>query len=68
MGGRLCGSRHRRHLRGHGSVGKDIVAGVLDWPTRRISATVVSDQNRSTLLTFAVEQIESDALVYTDEW
>ena len=68
MGGRLCGSRNPRHLRGHGSVGKDIVAGVLDWPTRLISATVVSDQKRSTLLAFVVEQIESDAMVYTDEW
>ena len=68
VGGKLRRSRSRRHLRGRGKVGKAIVAGVLDRPTRRVVATVVPDTRQKTLGPFVLGQIKPGVKVYTDEW
>lgn len=68
VGGKLRRSASTRNLRGRGSVGKAIVHGVLDRPSRRIVARVVPDAKTSTLLPLVLKRIDSGAMVYTDEW
>ena len=57
----------RRTLKGRGSVGKTIVAGVRDRETNQISAAVVPDTTAKTLSAFVEDRTALDATVYTDE-
>ena len=52
---------------GRGSVGKTIVSGVKDRPTKHVRAKVVEATDKPTLEGFAVENTEPDATVYTVE-
>ena len=52
---------------GRGTVGKTIVAGVLDRATNTVSAAVVPDTRRATLDPFVRDRIADGATVYTDE-
>ena len=57
----------RRTLKGRGSVGKTIVAGVRDRETNQISAAVVPDTTAKTLSAFVEDRTAPEATVYTDE-
>ena len=50
-----------------GSVGKTIVAGVKDRPTKHVCARVVEATDKPTLQGLVVESTEPGATVYTDE-
>ena len=52
---------------GRGSVGKTIVAGVKDRPTKHVHAQVVESTDKPTLQSFVMENTKEDATVYTDE-
>ena len=52
---------------GRGGIGKTIVAGARDRPTKHISAAVVPDTTRLTLSNFIASRIKPDAMVYSDE-
>ena len=52
---------------GRGSVGKTIVVGVKDRPTKHVHAQVVESTDKPTLQSFVMENTKEDATVYTDE-
>ncbi len=57
----------RKELMGRGSVGKTIVAGVKDRPSKRVSAAVVEKTDAKTLQKFVTARTEETAMVYTDD-
>ena len=57
----------RAALKGRGGVGKAIVVGVKDRPSKRVSAAVVENTEADTLQGFVTERTAEDATVYTDE-
>ena len=58
-------SIHRQHA-GRGPVGKTAIAGVLDRPSGKVRAAVVSDTSGATLRGFVQEHTAPDAMVYSD--
>ncbi len=64
-------NRKRKELReagaGRGSVGKTIVAGVKDRPSKQVSAAVVERTDGATLQKFVTDRTAETATVYTDE-
>ena len=71
MGGKRknMSNRKRKELAGtgRGSVGKTIVAGVKDRPSKRVSAAVVERTDGATLQRFVADRTAETAIVYTDE-
>ena len=59
--------KKRAQLTGRGSVGKTIVAGVKDRPSKRVSAAVVERTDGATLQKFVTDRTAETATVYTDE-
>ncbi|MDE0379581.1 MAG: IS1595 family transposase [Rhodospirillales bacterium] len=57
----------RREARNKPDMGKTIVAGVKDRPSKRVSARVVESTEAATLHPFVTERTTEDATVYTDE-
>ena len=57
----------RKDLKGRGTVGKAIVAGVKDRETGEVSAAVVEANDSETLQAFVGERVAQGATVYTDE-
>ena len=57
----------RREARQKPDLGKSIVAGVKDRPSKRVSARVVESTEAATLHPFVTERTTEDATVYTDE-
>ena len=57
----------RKELTGRGSVGKAIVAGVKDRPSKQVSAAVVGKTDSATLQKFVTDRTEGTATVNTDE-
>ncbi|MDE0208792.1 MAG: IS1595 family transposase [Boseongicola sp.] len=57
----------RREARQKPDMGKTIVAGVKDRPSKRVSARVVESTEAATLHPFVTERTTEDAKVYTDE-
>ena len=57
----------RREARQKPDMGKTIVAGVKDRPSKRVSARVVESTEAATLHPFVTERTAEDATVYTDE-
>ena len=57
----------RNELKGRGTVGKAIIAGVKDRKTGKISATVVEAADAKTLQAFIQGRVAEGATVYTDE-
>ena len=57
----------RREARQKPDMGKTIVAGVKDRPSKRVSARVVASTEAATLHPFVTERTTEDATVYTDE-
>ena len=69
IGGKL-GNMHgkkRHEARQKPDLGKTIVAGVKDRPSKRVSARVVESTEAATLHPFVTERTTEDATVYTDE-
>lgn len=69
VGGKL-GNMHgkkRHEARQKPDLGKTIVAGVKDRPSKRVSARVVESTEAATLHPFVTERTTEDATVYTDE-
>ena len=67
------GERDRMHkwqrdqLKGRGTVGKAIIAGIKDRETGRVEVQVIPDQSALTLQGFVIRNTEPDAVVYTDD-
>ena len=59
--------RKRKKLKGRGTVGKTIVAGVKDRATNKVSAAVVERTDAYTLKTFVEDRVRNDAAVFTDD-
>ena len=59
-------AKRKEHM-GRGSVGKTIVAGVKDRPSKRVSAAVVEKTDAKTLQKFVTDRTEETAMVYTDD-
>ena len=57
----------RREARQKPDMGKTIVAGVKDRPSKRVSARVVESTEAATLHPFVTARTTEDATVYTDE-
>lgn len=57
----------RKELKGRGSVGKTIVAGVKDRDSKQVSASVVEKTDAKTLQKFVMDRTAQEAKVYTDE-
>jgi transposase-like protein len=60
-------AKKRKQFTGRGSVGKAIVAGVLDSETKKVSAAVVDKTDAATLQKFVTDRTEETAIVHTDE-
>ena len=56
----------RRHLKGHGTVGKTPVAGMKDRPTNRVTAKVVDRTDATTLRGFVADHLKQGSQLYTD--
>ena len=69
VGGKLKNmhAKKRREARQKPDLGKTIVAGVKDRPSKRVSARVVESTEAATLHPFVTERTTEDATVYTDE-
>ena len=69
MGGKLKNmhGKQRRAARQKPDLGKTIVAGVKDRPSKRVSVRVVESTEAATLHPFVTERTTEDATVYTDE-
>ena len=57
----------RRTLKGRGSAGKTIVAGVKDRASKQVSAASVFATDAKTLQKFVTDRTEKTATVYTDD-
>ena len=60
-------AKGRKAARQKPDLGKTIVAGVKDRPSKRVSAAVVEYADKPTLQDFVTERTTEDATVYTDE-
>ncbi len=69
VGGKLgnMSAKSRKKARQRPDLGKTIVAGVKDRPSKRVSAAVVEYADKPTLQDFVTERTADDAMVYTDE-
>ena len=69
IGGKLGNmtAKGRKAARQKPDLGKTIVAGVKDRPSKRVSAAVVEYADKPTLQDFVTERTTEDATVYTDE-
>ena len=56
----------RDQLKGRGTAGKAIVAGIKDRETNKVDVRVVEKDDAPTLQGFVVDNTDPDALVYTD--
>ncbi|MCY4555138.1 MAG: IS1595 family transposase [Chloroflexi bacterium] len=56
-----------KEARQNPDLGKTIVAGVKDRPSKRVSAAVVEYADKLTLQNFVTERTADDATVYTDQ-
>ena len=52
---------------GRGSVGKTAVVGIKDRETNEVRAKVVANPDKETLHPFIAENVDDDAMVYTDD-
>lgn len=59
--------KHKKLHAGRGSVGKSVVVGIKDRPTKRITAKVVKQTNQPTLQGFVNETAKTTATKYTDD-
>ena len=66
--GRTCRKAKRKTLKGRGTVGKAIVAGMKDLATNEVRAQVVPSTDAATLQSFVRDHAEAGAMVYTDEY
>ena len=69
IGGKLGNmtAKGRKEARQKPDLGKTIVAGVKDRPSKRVSAAVVEYADKPTLQDFVTERTADGATVYTDE-
>ena len=69
IGGKLgnMSAKRRKEARQKPDLGKAIVVGVKDRPSKRVSAAKVEDTEKPTLQDFVTERTTEDAVVYTDE-
>ena len=69
MGGRRrnMSNAKRKELTGRGPVGKDAVVGAKDRASNQVRAQVVSSTDAETLQGFVRENVDSEAVVYTDD-
>lgn len=69
MGGKLKNmtAKRRKEARQKPDLGKAIVAGVKDRPSKHVSAAKVEDTEKPALQDFVTERTTDDATVYTDE-
>ena len=69
IGGKLGNMKaeSRKEARQKPDLGKTIVAGVKDRPSKRVSAAVVEYADKPTLQDFVTKRTADDATVYTDE-
>ena len=63
----IGGKREELKDPGRGAVGKTAVVGMKDRETNEVRAMVVKDTNRETLHPFIKDNVEEDAIVYTDD-
>ena len=52
---------------GRGSIGKTAVVGIKDRETNEVRAKVVANPDKETLHPFIAENVDEDAMVYTDD-
>ena len=57
----------RKVLEGRGAIGKTAVVGLKDRETNQVRAQVVENTDKQTLQGFVHENVDTDAVVYTDE-
>ncbi|WP_419863032.1 IS1595 family transposase [Candidatus Poriferisodalis sp.] len=57
----------KRRISGTGGKDKAVVVGVLDRATGKVSAAVVPDSRRATLVPFVTRHTHADTTVFTDE-
>ena len=57
----------RKALKGRGTVGKSIVAGVKDRETNEVRAQVVASNDGETLQSFVRDHVREGAVLYTDD-
>ncbi len=57
----------RKALKGRGSAGKTVVAGVKDRESKQVSAATVAKTDAETLQKFVTDRTEKTATVYTDD-
>ena len=69
VGGKLgnMSAKGRKKARQKPDLGKTIVVGAKDRPSKRVSAAVVEYADKLTLQDFVTERTADDATVYTDE-
>ena len=68
VGGKEGNKHSSKKLRaGRGTVGKEVVVGMKDRETNKVTAEVVTGTDRQTLQGFVVENTTEEAIVYTDE-
>ena len=69
VGGKLGNmtAKGRKEARQKPDLGKTIVVGVKDRPSKRVSAAVVEYADKPTLQDFVTDRTAHDATVYTDE-
>lgn len=68
VGGKEKNKHSDKKLRaGRGTVGKAAVVGVKDRATGKVSAAVVDSTDAKTLQGFVANQVDAEAMVYTDE-
>ena len=69
MGGKRknMSNSKRKNLTGRGPVGKTAVVGMKDREANEVRAKVVDKTDAETLHPFIVKNVESDAMVYTDD-
>ena len=61
------GGKKKKHIKGRGSVGKTIVAGVKERKTGKIKAHVIPNIKKTTLHPFIKRNVAADTTVYTDD-
>ena len=69
MGGkrRNMSNAKRKTMTGRGATGKAAVVGIKDRNSNRVSARVVSNTTRETVISFIREQVEPGTKTYTDD-
>lgn len=70
IGGKLHNmpTHKRKAMRGRGTVGKAIVAGIKDRTTKEVAVKVVDRVDKATLQAFVIDHTAHDAIVYTDDF